>query len=52
MTRAALQLEALKKLEAKPRSKMTEYRERRPSALLRCLKKLGHGDTLTVWKLD
>ncbi len=22
------------------------------SSLLRCLKKLEHGDTLTVWKLD
>ena len=37
---------------------MTAYREPRPSALspgpalLRCLKRLENGDTLTVWKLD
>jgi DNA invertase Pin-like site-specific DNA recombinase len=32
---------------------MREYREPRRSARpARCLKKLEHGDTLIVWKLD
>lgn len=50
----ALQLAALKK--AGCRQTFTDHgisgaTAKRP-ALARCLKALGHGDTLTVWKLD
>jgi DNA invertase Pin-like site-specific DNA recombinase len=50
----ALQLAALKKAGCKSFSKTPVYQEPRRSALplLRCLKKLEHGDTLVVWKLD
>ena len=50
----ALQLAALKKAGCKTVFKddgMSGATTKRP-ALLRCLKKLEHGDTLTVWKLD
>jgi DNA invertase Pin-like site-specific DNA recombinase len=50
----ALQLAALKKDGCKTIFKdngLSEATTKR-SALLRCLKKLEHGDTLTVWKLD
>lgn len=50
----ALQLEALKK--AGCRETFTDHgisgTARKRPALSRCLKKLQHGDTLTVWKLD
>src|ERR1035437_9149218 len=50
----ALQLAALKKAGCKIIFKddgLSGATTKRP-ALLRCLKKLDHGDTLTVWKLD
>src|SRR5579863_4697165 len=50
----ALQLAALKKAGCKTIFKddgLSGATTKRP-ALLRCLKKLEHGDTLTVWKLD
>src|ERR1700688_4348723 len=50
----ALQLAALKKAGCKVIFKdagLSGATTKRP-ALLRCLKKLEHGDTLTVWKLD
>src|SRR5271168_543768 len=50
----ALQLTALKKAGCKTIFKddgLSGATTKRP-ALLRCLKKLEHGDTLTVWKLD
>ncbi len=50
----ALQLTALKRPDAKPFVKddrLSGATTKRP-ALLRCLKRLEHGDTLTVWKLD
>jgi DNA invertase Pin-like site-specific DNA recombinase len=50
----ALQLAALKKDGCKTIFKdagLSGATTKRP-ALLRCLKKLEHGDTLTVWKLD
>src|ERR1039457_2627681 len=50
----ALQLAALKKDECKTIFKdkgLSGATTKRP-ALLRCLKKLERGDTLTVWKLD
>src|ERR1035437_2361799 len=50
----ALQLAALKKAGCKTIFKadgIPGATTKRP-ALLRCLKKLEHGDTLTVWKLD
>src|ERR1035438_5923933 len=50
----ALQLEALRKAGCKTVFKddgLSGATTKRP-ALLRCLKKLEHGDTLTVWKLD
>lgn len=50
----ALQLAALKKAGCKTVFKddgLSGATTRRP-ALLRCLKKLEHGDTLIVWKLD
>src|SRR5271163_4092497 len=50
----ALQLAALKKAGCKTIFKdagLSGATTKRP-ALLRCLKKLKHGDTLTVWKLD
>src|ERR1035437_5921444 len=50
----ALQLAALKKAGCKTIFKddgISGATTKRP-ALLRCLKKLEHGDTLTVWKLD
>jgi len=50
----ALQLAALKKAGCKTIFKddgLSGATTMRP-ALLRCLKKLEHGDTLTVWKLD
>jgi DNA invertase Pin-like site-specific DNA recombinase len=50
----ALQLAALQKAGCKTIFKddgLSGATTRRP-ALLRCLKKLEHGDTLTVWKLD
>src|ERR1700686_2844234 len=50
----ALQLAALKKAGCKIIFKddgLSGATTKRP-ALLRCLKKLEHGDTLTVWKLD
>src|SRR5580658_2608077 len=50
----ALQLAALKKAGCKTVFKdegLSGATTKRP-ALLRCLKKLEHGDTLTVWKLD
>src|SRR6202165_3902523 len=53
-TTPALQLAALKKAGCKTIFKdagLSGATTKRP-ALLRCLKKLEHGDTLTVWKLD
>jgi DNA invertase Pin-like site-specific DNA recombinase len=50
----ALQLAALKKAGCKTIFKddgLSGATTKRP-ALLRCLKKLKHGDTLAVWKLD
>jgi DNA invertase Pin-like site-specific DNA recombinase len=50
----ALQLTALKRAGCKTVFKdegLSGATTKRP-ALLRCLKKLEHGDTLTVWKLD
>ena len=50
----ALQLAALKKAGCKTVFKdegLSGATTKRP-ALLRCLKKLEHGDTLIVWKLD
>ena len=50
----ALQLAALKKVGCKTVFKddgLSGATTKRP-ALLRCLKKLEHGDTLIVWKLD
>src|ERR1700689_521775 len=50
----ALQLAALKKAGCKTLFKdggLSGATAKRP-ALLRCLKKLEHGDTLIVWKLD
>ena len=50
----ALQLAALQKAGCKTVFKdggLSGATTKRP-ALLRCLKKLEHGDTLTVWKLD
>lgn len=50
----ALQFAALKKDGCKTIFKdlgLSGATTKRP-ALLRCLKKLEHGDTLTVWKLD
>ena len=50
----ALQLAALKKAGCKTIFKddgLSGAATKRP-AMLRCLKKLEHGDTLTVWKLD
>src|SRR5436305_9114397 len=50
----ALQLAALKRAGCKTIFKdegISGAASSRP-ALLRCLKKLEHGDTLTVWKLD
>src|SRR6266446_5853114 len=50
----ALQLAALTKAGCKTLFKddgLSGATTKRP-ALLRCLKKLEHGDTLTVWKLD
>ena len=52
----ALQLAALKKAGCKTKTifkddGLSGATTKRP-ALLRCLKKLEHGDTLTVWKLD
>ena len=50
----ALQLAALKKAGCKTVFKddgISGATTKRP-ALLRCLKKLEHGDTLIVWKLD
>jgi DNA invertase Pin-like site-specific DNA recombinase len=50
----ALQLAALRKAGCKTTFKddgLSGATTKRP-ALLRCLKKLEHGDTLTVWKLD
>ena len=50
----ALQLAALKKAGCKTIFKddgLSGATTKRP-ALLRCLKKLEHGDTLIVWKLD
>src|ERR1700683_4763953 len=50
----ALQLAALQKAGCKTIFKddgLSGATTKRP-ALLRCLKKLEHGDTLTVWKLD
>ncbi len=50
----ALQLAALKKDGCETIFKdagLSGATTKRP-ALLRCLKKLEHGDTLTVWKLD
>jgi len=50
----ALQLEALRKAGCKTVFKddgLSGATIKRP-ALLRCLKKLEHGDTLVVWKLD
>ena len=50
----ALQLAALKKAGCQTVFKdegLSGATTKRP-ALLRCLKKLEHGDTLTVWKLD
>jgi len=50
----ALQLAALKKAGCKSIFKddgISGATTKRP-ALLRCLKKLEHGDKLTVWKLD
>jgi DNA invertase Pin-like site-specific DNA recombinase len=50
----ALQLEALRKAGCKTVFKddgLSGATTKRP-ALLRCLKKLEHGDTLRVWKLD
>jgi len=50
----ALQLASLKKAGCKTIFKddgLSGATTKRP-ALLRCLKKLEHGDTLTVWKLD
>jgi DNA invertase Pin-like site-specific DNA recombinase len=50
----ALQLAALKKAGCRTIFKddgLSGATTKRP-ALLRCLKKLEHGDTLTVWKLD
>lgn len=49
-----MQLEALRKAGCKTVFKddgLSGATTKRP-ALLRCLKKLEHGDTLTVWKLD
>ena len=53
-TTPALQLAALKKAGCKTIFKddgLSGATTKRP-ALLRCLRKLQHGDTLTVWKLD
>src|SRR5271156_3991257 len=50
----ALHLAALKKAGCRTIFKddgLSGATTKRPS-LLRCLKKLEHGDTLTVWKLD
>src|SRR5450759_5614083 len=50
----ALQFAALKKAGCKTIFKdevLSGATTKRP-ALLRCLKRLEHGDTLTVWKLD
>jgi DNA invertase Pin-like site-specific DNA recombinase len=50
---AALQLDALKKAGCKKilKDELTGKHANRPT-LLRCLKALGPGDTLVVWKLD
>ena len=49
----ALQLAALKKAGCRTvfKDELSGATTKRP-ALLRCLKKLEHGDTLIVWKLD
>ena len=49
----AMQLAALKKAGCKTvfKDEVIGATTKRP-ALLRCLKKLEHGDTLIVWKLD
>jgi DNA invertase Pin-like site-specific DNA recombinase len=50
----ALQLAALKRAGCRTVFKdegLSGATTKRP-ALLRCLKKLKHGDTLTVWKMD